>query len=156
MFFTEDHELIRRIIDNKDFNKILIPLYVKIFNRTYGITELDDITDFSKFSFKVGFGSKNNMTFPKSNNFPLGQLQCFYNPTLINYFDEETQLHTTYVVFESDVINEDERRDIELRLIYEVNEYVSLLSNYIESHVAKLKRERIQEMLNQYSIDSDS
>ena len=149
MFDITDKEMIMNIINQKKPDMIVIPLYVKVFNRIYGITELDNIMDFSKFSFKIGFGAMNQSYKSTKSNFPMNQLQCFYDPRLYHYFDEENQFKTDYVVFESDKIDVT-TNGISKEIIEEINRYFDMLSDYIDTRVTKMKKERIKEMIEQY------
>ena len=69
MFDINDKETIIKIIKQRSDDEYVIPLYVKIYNKTYSILELDSIKDFNQSSFKVGFGTASSMfmknSFPK-------------------------------------------------------------------------------------------
>ncbi|MBR1987742.1 MAG: hypothetical protein IKA36_01750 [Clostridia bacterium] len=134
MFDITDKDLIKRIINQRDDSEIIIPLYVKIYNETYPILEIDSITHYSPNSFKVGFGSANSM-FMK-NSFPTHLTHQYYAVTSFSEFDESSSCNIGYIVFESSF--DDENNEIS----DQINKFVNILSEHISEN-AKRHREKI-------------
>lgn len=151
MFDLNDKELIMQIISNKSSTDIVIPLYVKIYNAPYAITELDEINECSHSVFKVGFGSMDNIyTLPEA-KFPMNRLQEFYNPNVISKFNEETQVNNMYVTFESDGTSDDDTS----KLAQEINKYCQLLFDYISKIVSEKKAVKRQLIVDDEDEDDD-
>lgn len=144
MFDIENREMIVKIIENCKPDEYVIPLYVRIYDKYYSITEMDEIEDFNPSAFKVGFGSACSMF--RKNSFPSKYTYEFDNTFVFNEFDEERNVYVRYIVFESDGIS----NNTEDHPIYEqINEYCDMLFNYIKDRVMKIKKERIRKQIEE-------
>lgn len=137
MFDIENNELIMRLIDMREDNEIIIPLYVQVYGKRYSILEMDEITvRFTEGAFKVGFGTADAL-FMK-NSFPTNRASEFDVINVFTSYDDNMDRNIRYMVFETgDVDTEanDTLRD-------QVHEYYQMLFkhvwNNVDKHIKKL------------------
>ena len=145
MFDMNNHEMIAKIIEKCKPEEYVIPLYVRIYDKYYSITEINEIDDFNPSAFKVGFGSACSI-FHK-NSFPAQCTYSFENTSIFTEFDEERNVYVRYLVFES---NGGFNYNEEHHPIYDqINEYCDMLFNYIKDRVIKIKKERIRKQIEE-------
>ena len=87
----------------------VIPLYVNICGKRYGILEIPDLTlmNVTKSAFKVGFGTLNhcgmlNNITPSLNDDERKLLQYFSDVRMFTVFEESININVQYITFESD------------------------------------------------------
>lgn len=141
MFDINDKELIKRIIDKRNDDEYVIPLYVKIYNNTYSLLELDSITDYNPSSFKVGFGSSSSI-FTK-NSFITEYSFDFDIVNVFGIFSPSLNLNVLYNVFESTYV--EECSDMHKQINY----YVGLLEDRISKQVDIIKKELIRKQMDE-------
>lgn len=131
MFDISNEEVIIRLIDNSD--DIIFPLYIKIYNETYSLLELDKITTCNSFSFKIGFGNK---TSPLQNSpkIPLDKILGYDSRNIITKYDEKTQMNIRYIIFESRRVDDDGSL-----INAKINEYYDMLFDYVMNNIKKAK-----------------
>lgn len=127
----ELNETFRKLIDLRDDEHFVMPLYVVVFNKRYLLTELDEISDLSKETFRVGFGS--SMERGKTNSFNASLL--YKIPSIVSMFEHENDkyLKTNYIVFESDRWTHES--DEHMKIFDDMNRYYDLLQKRVENIV---------------------
>ena len=143
MFDINDKETIIKIINQRGDDEYVIPLYVKIYNKTYSILELDSIKDFNQSSFKVGFGTASSM-FMK-NSFPNQYAIDFETMSVFKEFDQTYNTEIRYVVFETSMV------DQVSELHEQIDRYILMLEEYVGEHVQQIKKELIQKQMEEHS-----
>lgn len=108
MFNTDNLLFIRDVIRRKG-RYYVIPLYVNICGKNYGILEIPDLTlmNVTQSAFKVGFGALNhsgmlNKTTPSLNEEERKLLQYFSNVKMFTVFEEDINIDVQYIMFEGD------------------------------------------------------
>lgn len=144
MFDINNEELIMKLIEQKDDDDFVIPLYVKIYNNIYSITELDKIEEYDPSSFKIGFGSLSGAMFVK-NNFPNMYTFDFNIVKTFRKFDNVYNIDVRYIIFESSYVD-----DID-NIHKQINRYVNMIEDYVVTRVNAIKKERIRKLLNDNS-----
>lgn len=144
MFNIEDKETIMKLIDIRNKNELVVPVYLRVGNNTYYLSEVDEITSCSPSIFKVGFGSSDSVFI--RNKFPKNKLINFTNPRTFTNFNEEEQCATEYITFESSYLEYD-RTD----LTNEISRWYFILLDYTMTHVEKNKKLRIKRMMEEQS-----
>lgn len=124
MFDMNDKDKIMKLINMRDKDHRIIPLYVQIYNKRYSLLELDQIkTRFTRSCFKVGFGTADALFM--TNSFPTNRVTEFDIVNLFTEYDEDKDVNIRYMIFESGNIDNDDTR-----LIEELNYYVDMLYDY--------------------------
>ena len=144
MFNIEDKDTIMKLIDCRDKGELVTPVYVRVGNNKYYLSEMDEIQNCSPSIFKVGYGSSNSVFI--RNKFPKSKLIDFIDPSIFLNFDEEEQCTTEYFIFESTDIDYD-RTD----LTNEINKWYHILLDHVMEHVEVLKKERIKKTMEELS-----
>ena len=144
MFNIEDKETIMKLIDIRNKDDLVVPVYLRVGNNTYYLSEVDEITSCSPSIFKVGFGSSDSVFI--RNKFPKNKLINFTNPRTFTNFNEEEQCATEYITFESSYLEYD-RTD----LTNEISRWYFILLDYTMTHVEENKRIRIKKMMEEQS-----
>ena len=144
MFNIEDKETIMKLIDIRNKDELVVPVYLRVGNNTYYLSEVDEITSCSPSIFKVGFGSSDSVFI--RNKFPKNKLINFTNPRTFTNFNEEEQCATEYITFESSYLEYD-RTD----LTNEISRWYFILLDYTMTHVEKNKKLRIKKMMEEQS-----
>lgn len=144
MFNIDDKDTIMDIINKRDRDDMVIPLYIRIGNNRYSLLEVDDIPDCSPSIFKIGFGSSNSVF--NTLRFPISKLINFDYTQIFNHYDEDKQATIQYIVFESSDINNDNSL-----LEISINKYYDMLLEYVMEHVEINKRERIKRTMEELS-----
>lgn len=138
MFDINDKDKIMKLINMRDEDQIIIPLYVQIYNKRYSLLELGEIkTRFTKGCFKVGFGTADAL-FMK-NSFPTRRFNEFNIIDIFTEYDDEKDVTVRYMVFESSDIEDDGSK-----LIEQVNYY----NNMLYEHTWNLVDAYIKKMIN--------
>ena len=105
MFDLNERDYIKAVIDSRDEDMYVIPLYVKIYNKTYSILELDTIEEYEGRSFKVGFGSSTKLlmknSFMDKYRYELDFIDKF------EQYDYEENKAVSYIIFESSGVDYD-------------------------------------------------
>jgi len=154
MFDIENQDAIMELIDTRNENCIVIPLYVNINNELYGLWELDEITSFSRNMIKVGFGSSKGL-FIKS-PFPNDCMYEFEMKKMFSYFDYDENTETFYFVFESGLLNEDELTD---DIHKQMQQYIEAIADRVQKYVDEYRtelRKRLMEDEDSYISNSYS
>ena len=136
MFDINDKDKIMKLINMRDEDQIIIPLYVQIYNKRYSLLELGEIkTRFTKGCFKVGFGTADAL-FMK-NSFPTRRFNEFNIIDIFTEYDDEKDVTVRYMVFESSDIEDDGSK-----LIEQVNYYNDMLYEYtwnlVDAYIKKM------------------
>lgn len=96
----DDKEWIKKLVNMRDEDQILIPLYVQIYGKKYSLLELDTIkVRFSEGAFKIGYGTADSLFMP--NSFPINRIHDFDVITVFTEYDNEKDRTIRYMVFES-------------------------------------------------------
>lgn len=129
MFNIDNEKYITSMVDMREDNQYVIPLYVKMYKERYSLDELNQITDFSPSGFKVGFGSNIN---PFSSNSFITEFILDFD--VVRTCTGENNLSGKYIVFESGYVNND-------TLMHDqINSYVQLLESHIKDNISKIKQ----------------
>jgi len=140
MFDINNHEFISKVIKSRSDSQYIIPLYVKVYNETYSILELNTMTQYNPASFKVGFGSSVSLFTKKP--FPNAYVFEFDMVSIYNEHDDETGSNTRFMVFETSDVDPTVS-DFHKQL----HEYYVMLSNHINGIVSVYKKEMLKELM---------
>lgn len=143
MFDMNNKELVKKIIDQRDDDEYVIPLYVKIYNEKFSILELDNITDISPSSFKVGFGSSSSI-FTK-NSFISKYAMDFETINVFKVFDNDNNVDVLYNIFETGFVTENSDMHIQ------INDYVQMLMDRISDSVSIKRKKMLEDLDNENS-----
>lgn len=144
MFNIEDKETIMNLIDIRNKDEMILPIYLRIGNNSYFLSEVDEIVSCSPSIFKVGFGSSDSVFV--RNKFPKHKLINFNNVKIFSHFDDDKQCSTEYFVFESSDLEYDKTD-----LTNEINRWYHLLLDFVMKHVENNKKERIKKIMEELS-----
>ena len=141
MFNLKDNkEAIVKLIDSRESDEFVIPVYVRIYNNRYFLHELDQIKEYNPTSFKIGFGSSSSL-FVK-NSFPNQLILNYEEPVAFTECDENTGVATRYVLFEAnDTVPDDS--DINKQIIF----YAERIREYLEEMAKKRREELLKEQM---------
>ena len=117
----ENKEYIKNIVNMRDDDEIVIPLYIQIYGQKYSLLELDTIKKrFSGSVFKVGFATAD--AFFMNNSFPVNRINEFNLINSFTEYDESMNRNIRYTVFESgDVdIKDDNKLDEEIHMYFDI------------------------------------
>ena len=141
MFNLKDNkEAIVKLIDSRESDEFVIPVYVRIYNNRYFLHELDQIKEYNPTSFKIGFGSSSSL-FVK-NSFPNQLILNYEEPVAFTECDENTGVSTRYVLFEAnDTVPDDS--EINKQIIF----YAEKIRGYLEEMAKKRREELLKEQM---------
>ena len=144
MFNTNDRDLIMKIINSRDTKtETMIPVYLCIGNKKYSLLEVDKILSCSPSIFKIGFGTSLNVfihnKFPKQELINMNGCSSFVN------MDEDTQVATEYILFESSDFPE----DTDNRIYNEINKWYFILLDYVMEAVDKTRKAIIKQSMEE-------
>lgn len=126
----EDRTWVKNLINSRDDDEIIIPLYVQIYGKKYPLLKLDEIKKrFSPSAFKVGYGTA-DAWFMK-NSFPVHRINEFDLVDTFSEYDSENERNIRYTVFESGDVDTSE----ENKLNEEIHMYFDLLFNNVKERV---------------------
>lgn len=142
MFDINNNELIKRIICQRSDDEVVIPLYVKIYNDTYPILEIDNITQYNPTAFKIGFGTAHSM-FMK-NYFPPDRVREFDVVKSFDEFDNDSNCYVRYIVFESSYMNDDDNMGV---ISDQINNFMDILGKYISEKTEQHRKKMLEDNL---------
>lgn len=126
----ENRDWIKNLVNMRDEDVVIIPLYIQIYGQKYSLLDLDEIKKrFSPSAFKIGYGTA-DAWFMK-NSFPVNRINDFDLIDTFNEYDSENERNIRYTVFESgdvDVVEGD-------ALTEEIHMYFDLLFNNVKERV---------------------
>ena len=138
-FMLEDRTWVKNLINSRDDDEIIIPLYVQIYGKKYPLLKLDEIKKrFSPSAFKVGYGTA-DAWFMK-NSFPVHRISEFDLVDTFSEYDSENERNIRYTVFESGDVDTSE----ENKLNEEIHMYFDLLFNNVKERVDAYFRSLIE------------
>lgn len=144
MFDVNDKDSIIKLIESRRTNdEVIIPVYVRVGNKVFSLTELDDITNCSPSIFKIGFGTSDSIFV--RNKFPKNRLIDFYNVKLFTIFDDDKQCAVEYITFESSDVNGESVVD------EQINKWYYMILEHVMNHVNELRKEAIKNIMNELS-----
>jgi hypothetical protein len=146
MFNLEDTKTIMNIINQRDTDKMLFPVCVKIDQNYYYIPTLDQL-DIVGSNIKIVFGTSINVFIKKK--FPKNLLLLFDNVKMFNYFDEEKQVATEYFYFESGYV--EAAGSDPINVAEEINGWCDILIPYVKDILEKNRKEKIRRMMEEQS-----
>lgn len=130
IFMLENRDWVKSLINMRDDDVVIIPLYIQIYGQKYSLLNLDEVKKrFSPSAFKIGYGTA-DAWFMK-NSFPVNRINDFDLIDTFNEYDVENERNIRYTVFESgdvDVIEGDS-------LTEEIHMYFDLLFNNVKERV---------------------
>lgn len=126
----EDRNWIRTVVDMRDADAIVIPLYIQIYGKKYSILDMNSIKKrFAPSAFKIGYGTADSM-FMK-NSFPVNRINEFDLIDTFYEYDSENDINVRYTVFESGDVDDTESN----KLNEEIHMYFDLLFNNVKENV---------------------
>ena len=129
-FMLEDRNWIRTVVDMRDGDAIVIPLYIQIYGKKYSILDMNSIKKrFAPSAFKIGYGTADSM-FMK-NSFPVNRINEFDLIDTFYEYDSENDINVRYTVFESGDVDDNESN----KLNEEIHMYFDLLFNNVKENV---------------------
>ena len=138
-FMLEDRTWVKNLINSRDDDEIIIPLYVQIYGKKYPLLKLDEIKKrFSPSAFKVGYGTA-DAWFMK-NSFPVHRISEFDLVDTFSEYDSKNERNIRYTVFESGDVDTSE----ENKLNGEIHMYFDLLFNNVKERVDAYFRSLIE------------
>lgn len=145
MFNMKDKDLIKKLIESRDKTDIVFPVYLAIGNKKYSLLETNKILSCSQSIFKIGFGTSINVFI--HNKFDKRELINMSAYNSFTEFDEEQQVATEYITFESG----DFPSDTGNRLYDEINKWYFMLFDYVMEIVNKNRKELIKKSMEEDS-----
>ena len=126
----EDRNWIKTVVDMRDADAIVIPLYIQIYGKKYSILDMNSIKKrFAPSAFKIGYGTADSM-FMK-NSFPVNRINEFDLIDTFYEYDSENDINVRYTVFESGDVDDIESN----KLNEEIHMYFDLLFNNVKENV---------------------
>ena len=126
----EDRSWIKTVVDMRDADAIVIPLYIQIYGKKYSILDMNSIKKrFAPSAFKIGYGTADSM-FMK-NSFPVNRINEFDLIDTFYEYDSENDINVRYTVFESGDVDDTESN----KLNEEIHMYFDLLFNNVKENV---------------------
>lgn len=150
MFDVMDKEYIISMIRNKKDNAFIIPLYVKVYNQTYTIHELNDIPMFNPSGFRVGYGAIVSM-FDKF-SFPQDKMFRFECIDAFNMHNEKYNVDEKFIVIESGIFTDDDEFDESDPLYEQMAYYYTELRKYLEKKYQEKRKRLIQQQIEEQSF----
>lgn len=127
----DDKEWIKKLVNMRDEDQIVIPLYVQIYGKKYSLLELDTIkVRFSEGAFKIGYGTADGLFMP--NSFPINRIRDFDVITVFTEYDNEKDRTLRYMVFECGNIDLPEEPD---KLSEEIHGYFDMMYGHVKDVV---------------------
>lgn len=150
MFDVNDREYIVDMIRKKKPDAFVIPLYVKVYNQTYTMHELNTIPNFNPSGFRVGFGAVVSMfdrySLPQDKMFRFECIDAF------NVHNEKYNADEKFIVIEIGIFTDDDQFDENDPVYEQLGYYYNLLREYL-NHINKEKRRRmIEEQMKEQAI----
>ena len=128
MFY--DKEYVKKLVNMRDDDKIVIPLYIQIFGKKYSLLQLDVVKKrFSKNIFKVGYATADALFM--NNSFPVNRIGEFDLIDTFTEYDTDMERNIRYTVFESGDVDVKEDNELD----NEIHMYFDCLFNRVKSHV---------------------
>jgi hypothetical protein len=129
-----------KIVNMRDEDQIIIPLYVQIYGKKYSLLELDQIkVRFVEATFKVAYGTADALFMP--NSFPVNRVRDFDIINVFTEYDNVKDRTIRYMTFESgDVdVKEDNKLDEQIHMYFEAlfNRVKEIVNNYFKSLIAQ-------------------
>jgi hypothetical protein len=140
MFDFDNKEWIMKIVNMRDEDQIIIPLYVQIYGKKYSLLELDQIkVRFVEATFKVAYGTADALFMP--NSFPVNRVRDFDIINVFTEYDNVKDRTIRYMTFESgDVdVKEGNKLDEQIHMYFEAlfNRVKEIVNNYFKSLIAQ-------------------
>ena len=140
MFDFDNKEWIMKIVNMRDEDQIIIPLYVQIYGKKYSLLELDQIkVRFVEGTFKVAYGTADSLFMP--NSFPVNRVRDFDIINVFTEYDNVKDRTIRYMTFESgDVdVKEDNKLDEQIHMYFEAlfNRVKEIVNSYFKSLIAQ-------------------
>lgn len=132
-FMFEDKDYIKNLVNQRDDDQIVIPLYVQIYGKKYSLLELKDVkVRFTEGAFKVGYCTADALFMP--NSFPINRIRDFDIITVFTEYDDKKDRTIRYMVFESGNIDlpDVEEKD---KLSEEICSYFDMLYTHVKDVV---------------------
>jgi hypothetical protein len=155
MFDLTDKDALMNLIDSRDRNCYVIPIYIHMDHQLYGLWEMDQIEHFNPHTIKVGFGSSKQLL--AHNGFPNEWIERFNLVSNWSHYNYDLDVDIRYFVFETSGLLQEEI-DQDDRLL-QIEMYVDAICEKVSGIVDKKKQELRRRMLedpdNYLSIISD-
>lgn len=140
MFDFDNKEWIMKIVNMRDEDQIIIPLYVQIYGKKYSLLELDQIkVRFVEGAFKVAYGTADSLFMP--NSFPVNRVRDFDIINVFTEYDNVKDRTIRYMTFESgDVdVKEDSKLDEQIHMYFEAlfHRVKEIVNSYFKSLIAQ-------------------
>ena len=132
-FMFEDKDYIKNLVNQRDDDQIVIPLYVQIYGKKYSLLELRDVkVRFTEGAFKVGYCTADALFMP--NSFPINRIRDFDVITVFTEYDDKKDRTIRYMVFESGNIDLPDVEE-EDKLSEEICSYFDMLYTHVKDVV---------------------
>lgn len=129
----EDKDYIKNLVNQRDDDQIVIPLYVQIYGKKYSLLELRDVkVRFTEGAFKVGYCTADALFMP--NSFPINRIRDFDVITVFTEYDDKKDRTIRYMVFESGNIDLPDVEE-EDKLSEEICSYFDMLYTHVKDVV---------------------
>lgn len=142
MFDIKNKDYIKDCINKRIEGGYVIPIYVSLYKETYLLTELDQITEYSPGSIKVGFGACSSPLEKKP--FPSNRLNEVDVIDVIFDHDESSNIDIRYVLFETSGLDGDDP------VSEQVNYYVDIIDERVKDIVKEYKKKVAAEFNDNY------
>ena len=139
----EDKDYIKNLVNQRDDDQIVIPLYVQIYGKKYSLLELKDVkVRFTEGAFKVGYGTADALFM--RNSFPINRIRDFDVITVFTEYDDKMDRTIRYMVFESGNIDLPDVGE-EDKLSEEICSYFDMLYTHVKDVVDEYFKSLIAE-----------
>lgn len=143
MFDKDNKEQIMKMMSAKHKDAYIVPMYIVIQNKSYLLSELNQLESYNTSGMKMGFGAVNNLFDKKS--LPNKYVGEFEVSTVFTNFDEDKNTMIRYMVFETGAT--DNENDVD-EIHHQINMYYDQLKDYIN----QLYSEYRQRLMNDIDV----
>jgi hypothetical protein len=143
-----NEEMIQKLIDERNENCYVIPLYIHINHKYYQLWEMDQIENYSNQIIKVGFGSSVGLMMKSP--FPIKQVIDFDIVKTFQSYNYDKEISIRYYVLESGFLTEEELTDDIHKQIQMYVEAIGERVNKIVTEKRMALRKRMMENQDNY------
>ena len=137
------------VIDSRNEDQFLVPLFVVVCNQRYSILDIDMIKQIVPSQFKVAFGTSNSVI-SKPNNFPTRLSYNFNIENIFSIVDPITESQTDYFILIESLEDTNEEDELLKTLYEEINYWIKLLYDTITSRIEHSKEDNQDDELDYF------
>lgn len=150
MFIKDDQDAIVRMINAKRNDAYLVPVYIRSYNDTFLLDELDQVVNLDQSGMHVGFGIKFSMFEKKQ--FPIELFEHFPCVTAFTRHDESINTDVKYFIFETGDPEKDSSdiKDKYQELYMQLTYYFNMLKDHLVQQHEENRKRKVAELMEEY------